>query len=547
MTSRYHIHTTIIFFIFCTLYILLIANLYVIQIKKHDFYKNLARQQYHVSITKSPPRAPILDRTGKQLAMNKDSVSAFILPAQITNPETLEPFLQQYFPRALNRLHMNRTKNFMYIKRKLTEEQQQLLVNHNISDIKLLHEPSRFYSIPSASSLVGLTDIDNNGLFGIELQYNGLLGGKPTTYWLERDARSGYFYFKKKTTVTGHDATAVQLTIDSNLQFFAADELNTTMQQFAAQEGAVIIMNPDNGDILALASIPHINPNNTKELNLSATKNKAISDAYELGSVFKVFSALACLEEGVVTPDELIDCKNKKTAFIDGRKINTWRAQGIIPFTDIVSLSNNIGMAIVAKRLDKKLYDHYIRMGFGSKTGIIFPGENKGIVNPPSNWSKQSIISLSYGYEVSTTLLQLATAFCMIANNGYKIQPKLVISQEDKKNKQAPLYAETSIQAIKNILEQTTLRGTSRHARIKGYNVMSKTGTANMLIDGSYDTKKNIYTCGGIIEKNNYQRVIVVFIKQAEKKGLYAATVATPLFERIATRMLIHDRIIPSA
>ncbi len=135
----------------------------------------------------------------------------------------------------------------------------------------------------------------------------------------------------------------------------------------------------------------------------------------------------------------------------------------------------------------------------------------------------------------------------MIANNGYKVEPKLVISQQDKNNKQAPLYAETSIQAIKNILEQTTLQGTSKRAAIKGYKVMSKTGTANMLIDGSYDTKKNIYTCGGIIEKNNYQRVIVVFIKQAEKKGLYAATVATPLFERIATRMLIHDRIIPSA
>jgi len=546
MTNRYYIHTTIIFFLFFILYILLIGNLYLIQIKRHDFYKNLARQQYHVSITTPPPRAPILDRTGKQLAMNKDSVAAFLLPTQIANPERLEPFLQQYFPQAFVRLHAQRTKNFMYIKRRLTQEQQQLLEKHNITDIKLLHEPSRFYSIPTASSLIGLTDIDNNGLFGIEFQYNDLLRGKPTTYWLERDARSGYFYFKKKKTVSGHEATAIQLTIDGNLQFFAADELNTTMQQFAAQEGAVIIMNPANGDILAMASIPHIDPNNTKELNISATKNKAITDAYELGSVFKVFAALACLEAGVVIPNELIDCKNKKTVLLDGRTVNTWRAHGVIPFTDVVALSNNIGMAIVAKRLGERLYDHYIRMGFGSKTGIVFPGENKGIVNPPHNWSKQSIISLSYGYEISTTLLQLATAFGMIANNGYKIKPRLVLSQPVSKDNQ-PLYAETSIDAIKNILEQTTLRGTTKRAGIKGYKVMSKTGTANMLVNGLYDTKKNIYTCGGIIEKNNYQRVIVVFIKQVEKKGLYAAAVTTPLFERIATRMLIHDRIIQSA
>ena len=544
MTSRYHIHTTIIFFIFCTLYAFIVGNLYVIQIKKHDFYKNLAKQQYHVSITKSPPRAPILDRTGKHLAMNKDSVSAFILPTQITSPETLEPFLQKYFPLALKRLHNNRTKNFMYIKRKLIEEQQQLITKHNIADIKLLHEPSRFYTIPSASSLIGLTDIDNHGLFGIELQYNAVLGGKSTTYWLERDARSGYFYFKKKTTITGHDATAVQLTIDSNLQFFAHDELKATMQQFAAREGAVIIMNPDNGNILAMASIPHIDPNNTKKLNLADTKNKVITDAYEFGSIIKVFAALASLQEGVVSPDELVDCKSQKTAYIDGRQVNTWRANGIIPFTDVVALSNNIGMATVAKRLGEKLYDHYIRMGFGAKTGITFPGENKGIVNPPYNWSKQSIISLSYGYEISTTLLQLAIAFCMIANNGYKVQPQLVLHERDKKNRQPPLYSESSIQAIKKILEQTTLHGTTKHTQIKGYKVMSKTGTANMLIDGTYDPKKNIYNCGGIIEKDNYQRVIVVFIKQAEKKGLYAATVAAPLFERIATRMLIHDRIL---
>ncbi|MGB8366873.1 MAG: hypothetical protein WCD44_00790, partial [Candidatus Babeliales bacterium] len=228
MTSKYHIHTTIIFFIFCLFYILIIGNLYLIQIKRHDFYQNLAKQQYHVSFTKSPPRAPIFDRTGKQLAMTKDSVAAFILPTQLTSPDTLEPFLQQYFPQAFTRLQTNKTKNFMYIKRRISPEEQELFSQRDVPDIKLLNEPSRFYPIPSASSLIGLTNIDNNGLFGIELQYNTQLGGKPTTYWLERDARSGYFYFKKKTTVDGHNASAIHLTIDSDLQFFTTDELSTT-------------------------------------------------------------------------------------------------------------------------------------------------------------------------------------------------------------------------------------------------------------------------------------------------------------------------------
>ena len=143
----------------------------------------------------------------------------------------------------------------------------------------------------------------------------------------------------------------------------------------------------------------------------------------------KVCAALAALEEGVVTPDELIDCKNSLTTHIDGRIINTVQAHGIIPFTDVIAFSNNIGIAIVAKRLE---YKHCMiitnKLGFGSKTGIKFPGENTGFVNPPENWSKQSIISLSYGYEVSATLLQLACAFCMIAT-GYKVTPTLIVNQ----------------------------------------------------------------------------------------------------------------------
>jgi len=322
----------------------------------------------------------------------------------------------------------------------------------------------------------------------------------------------------------------------------------------------------------------------------------------------KVCAALAALEEGVVTPQELIDCKNTLTTQVDGRTINTVQAHGIIPFTDVIALSNNIGIAIVAKRLGTTLYDHYKRLGFGTKTGIEFPGENSGFVNPVDKWSKQSIISLSYGYEVSATILQLACAFCTIAT-GYKVKPTLILGlnpsihpfhehsgraeggqntlssnnpsldaiksipvAEESKNKllyspnnnkdltplalSVPagdvskgtnvkkLYSDESRTIIKEILEKTTLYGTARRARMKGYRVMSKTGTANMLIDGKYDPEKNLYSCAGIIEKDDYQRVIVTFVKQANKKNIYASTVAVPLFESVAERMLIHDTII---
>ena len=565
MTGRCKLRITIVFFVFCSLYSIIAINLYVIQIKQHNFYSQLATQQYNVTITKKPPRAPILDRSGKYLALNKERISAFILPKHVVSKETLEPFLQTHFPNALDRFHKNPGKQFMYIKRKLTDEQIQHIKNADLFDIKLLTEPSRFYPISAAASLIGLTDIDNNGLFGMELHYNTLLAGSPTTYTLQKDARSGHFYFEKETKVAGQEGKSIQLTIDSDLQFLAHEELQTTLEKFNAKEGAIIIMDPKTGEIFTMVTYPHFDPHHTQNLDLKLTKNTIVTDTYELGSVFKVFSALAALEEGVVVADEPIDCKNKKTAYIDGRRINTVIPHGIIPFIDVVALSNNIGIAIVAKRLHEKLYDHYLRMGFGKKTGITFLGEQSGFINHPSNWSKQSIISLSYGYEISATIMQLARAFCMIANNGYLITPTLIldtvsvyssispevtrsvhpeVTRRIEENEKKQLYSQESIDTIKNILEQTTRRGTSKRAAIKGYRIMSKTGTAIMLVDGQYTRGKNLFTCAGIVEKDDYQRVVVVFVKEVEQKNLYAATVAAPLFERVTERMLIHERVM---
>jgi cell division protein FtsI (penicillin-binding protein 3) len=260
----------------------------------------------------------------------------------------------------------------------------------------------------------------------------------------------------------------------------------------------------------------------------------------------KVFAALAALEEGVITPDEIIDCKNAKTAYVEGRKVNTVHENGAIPFWQVIAESNNIGTAAVTLRLGTKLYDHYKRLGFTETTGIGFPGEQPGFVNHPDNWSKQSILSLSYGYEVAITPLQLAQAFSIIAHNGFMIHPRLILEPEpiQKKSEETRLYSEQSISAIKDILEKTTLKGTCRRARIKGYRVMCKTGTANIITNGTYNTNINRFTCSGIIEKDGYQRVIVAYIKAPCKKGLYAATVATPLFEHVAEKILINDKIL---
>lgn len=534
--------SSIIFLLFCLLYGCIVLNLFFIQIRYHAFYKNLGHKQYNVTVTQAPPRASIYDRSGvTALALNKDTVSAFILPKNLESLQTLKPFLAKHFPQAVERLKNHKNSHFMYIKRRLSDYDIKLITEANIPDIKFLNEPSRFYPIESAAQVIGVTDIDNNGLFGIEMQYNALLAGTPTTYTLERDARSGNFYFQKETKIQGKSGQPVVLTIDHNLQFLITEELKATIDQHHAKEGAALIMDPSSGDIYAMTNLPSFNPNDIEALqNQELTKNKIITEVYELGSVIKVCAALSAIEAGVVTPDELIDCENKITTYFDGRRINTVRQSvaGVIPFKEVVARSNNIGTAKVAKRLGAKIYDYYLKLGFSNKTGIGFPGEQKGFLNNPNNWSKQSIISLSYGYEISASLLQLARAFSIIANDGYSAAPRLVLTPATEMPQKKQLFKKESTDIIKEILIK------NKAEENLPYRLMYKTGTANILVNGIYDPNRNIFTCAGIIEKGAYKRVIVVFIREVPKHDVYAATVAAPLLERIAKKLAIHDQIL---
>lgn len=538
MTHHYKLRTSFVFFIFSLIYLLIIFNLYSIQIKQQNFFTELGSKQYFVTVTTMPPRAQMYDRAERNLALNKDSLAAFILPKTIKNKAELITFLEKNFPQSISRLSTT-SSNFMYLKRRLSEEDIQCIQESGLEDIHLLKEPSRYYPLEYAGPITGITDIDNNGVCGVELLYNNRLAGTASTHKLERDARSGQFYFTKETTVEGHAGQPITLTIDSDLQFLAYEELRNTIEKYQAKEGAVLIMNPENGELLAMAQYPNFNPNSSVT-DVEATKNKIIADVYEPGSVMKIFLTLAALEEKVVTPDELIDCENTKVGMVNGVRFSTVYPAGVIPFREVIEKSNNIGVAKVALRLGRTLYDHYTRLGFGKKTTLSWPAEQAGFVNQPAHWSRSSLIVLSFGYEVTTSLLQLARALTVLANNGHLVEPKLLLHEQTKKS-EAPLYSPTTIATTKAILENTVL---SDHAQKNGYKIIGKTGTANLVNNGKYTPDHNIYTFSGIIEKDNYKRIIITFIKDSPLKKIYAATVAAPLFERVAEKVLIHDQIV---
>lgn len=544
LTNQHKVKIILIFIGLLACYGLMLFKLYLIQIKQTGFFTTMGNQQYSVRITATPERAIIYDRTGQQiLAGNKDSLSAFIVPNNLKHPDVIRIFLKKHFPQAWERLKIQHDRPFMYIKRQLTKEQQELIQSANLADIQFIKEPSRFYPVESTGPITGITDIDNQGIMGIELFCNELLAGTKSSYLLEQDARSSHFYFAKETETQGVSGTPINLTIDSTLQFLAYEELKKTIAEFNSSEGAVIIMDPDTGDILAMASYPDFDPNHTEQLDFSATKNKILTEAYELGSVMKTFFACAALAENIVTPDSIIDCENTKTIILGGMRVNTWKAHDMLSFSEVIEYSNNIGTAKIALQVGTKLYDHYKKWGFGEKTGITFPGEQRGIITHPSTWSKQSLASLSYGYEVRATILQLARAFCIIANDGLTIKPRLLLSEPIQKG-DVPVYPAHTMEQLQEILTKTITEGTAHKAAIKGYTVLGKTGTANLLVNGIYQPDKNIFTFAMIVKKGSYKRVIITFIKEAKRKNIYASTVAAPLAEHIAEKMLIHDRIL---
>lgn len=536
--SRYFI----VFILFIFLYFIALLNLYIIQIKQSHFFSSLAQHQHKVIITKKPIRGLIYDRTrAKPLALNKDSFSAFITPISLHQPEETKAFLNKHFPEIYKKIIKSNNKSFMYIKRRLSPQELNLIQNSNIEDIKLLKEKTRFYPIKSLGSIIGITNIDNNGSFGLEKQYEKLLSGTSSTYTLEKDARFGHFYFKKQMDIKGKIPKPIYLTIDSDLQFLVYEELKEAKKAHKAKETAALILDPTTGDILAMANYPTFNPNKTKDLNITFTKNTVACNAYEVGSVIKVFLALAALEEDIANPDTIIDCENTRFTKINKTKVKTWKAHDKLTLSEVIQYSNNIGTAKIALELKEKLYNHYKKLGFGQKINI-FLGENSGFITPPSLWSKASPISLSFGYEISSTLLQIAQAFTVISNNGKLTKPRIDLNSPITTSYQ--LYQTKTIENIRKILQKTITSGTAKRANISGYTVMGKTGTANLLENGKYNPSKNIYTFAGIIEKDNYKRIIITFVKEVEKKNTYASRVAAPLFEKIANKLIIHDKII---
>lgn len=550
MLARDHkIRVFIVFSVFLILFVIIAIRLFLLQIRQKNFFTVMAKQQYELDITINPPRAIIYDRSGNTpLAFNHEVPSAFLLPQQFNDENKIKKFLKKNYPEVLKRINENDDRHFLWLDRKVSPERYLSLMRTGLQDIQFIPEFQRFYPAHASAQLVGFTNIDNAGTAGLELIFSQQLAGKPATIKLEKDARSGSFYFGKNIEKKGKRGSSITLTIDNTLQAIAFDKLTHTINGLQAKGGSVIIIDPNTGQIHAMTNYPTFDPNQKSVPTLEAMKNGISSECYELGSVMKACCALAALEDKVVQLDEIIDCEGRY-AYLDGLKIENptitllnYLAEhnNKITFHDVVRHSSNVGIAKVAKRLGPRLYTHLRRLGFGSKTNIEFPGERSGFVNPPENWSRPSLYVMSFGYEIMATLLQLAHAFCIIANGGYEVQPTLLKTENSEQPRLGKkLYSDRALDQLKIILEHVC----QKHQK-PGFRIMGKTGTARCVENGHYSNKLHNYTLAGIIEgPNNYRRVVVTFVKEPQKAGLWASETALPLFSDVAEHMLVLEKL----
>jgi cell division protein FtsI (penicillin-binding protein 3) len=481
--------------------------------------------------------------------MSIDVDSVFAVPSEVHDQETTAVILGRVLDMApqeiVARLQSNR--NFAFIKRKIDEETANRVRELNLRGIYFRKEPKRFYPKRElAAQVLGYVGMDDEGLGGLERQFDDDLRGIPGQELISIDARRKWFSRVEKPPDPGQNLV---LTIDQTIQYIAEKELDQGMADTKAIAGTVVVENPRTGEILALVNRPTFNPNVFNSVPTEALKNRAVSDIYEPGSVFKIVTYSAAIDQHVVTPDDKVDCQHGSIN-VFGMQIHDHESLGVITIAEALAHSSDVAAIKVGMKLgDQRLY-HYIHdYGFGQQTGIELPGETRGMAKPVNRWSKVSIGAISMGQEIGVTPLQTISLVSTIANDGVYTPPRIVAGELPPDSKALPVVfhpaqqhrvvsAMTAVQ-MKKMMEGVVLFGTARRAILEGYTIAGKTGTAQKVEPGTgaYSKTKYVASFIGFTPVNTPAITIAVILDSPV--GLHqGGQVCAPVFKRIAQQVL---------
>src|SRR5436190_5097854 len=540
---------------------IVLARLAQVQLVQHDTYVAKAQRQQERTLSLEPVRGAILDVKGRVLAESVAAVSVYADPQAITDVHAAANALARVkgIDLSAGEIEEKLSSNsaFAWIARQAPVETGEAIRNLHLPGIFLLDAHRRTYPRGTlAANVVGYVGLDGEGLAGVEHSFDAQMRGRAGRVTLLRDARRGMYLVGGEGPNRPVDGNDVVLTIDSVVQYITEHALAAAVTKWHAAGGTALVMDPSDGSILAMASVPTFDPNRFGDAPAVAWRNRAVQDMYEPGSTFKIVTASAGLEEGLVTPSQIVDCGNGAIQ-VGNIEIHESAGEkyGPMSFEEVMMHSSNVGTIRVGLSLgDDRFYSYIRRFGFGERTGIPLPGETPGKLRRTAQWSQVSAASISIGQEVGVTPLQIVDAFTTVANGGVRVPPSIVDRVVDARGgtvyqRPAPsrsrVISERTSAVLNEILKAVVARGTGQHAALEEHVVAGKTGTAQKAIKGGYSPDRYVASFGGYVPADR-PRVAILVVVDEPKGSEYGGTVAAPAFKEIAEAVLHYLDVPPS-
>jgi cell division protein FtsI (penicillin-binding protein 3) len=541
-----------VFGVFALLYAALALRVVYLHVIRGPELAQRAERQHEKSITVEAERGTIFDRNGRVLATDLTVPSLYAAPRLIDNPRSIARELATVLrvdAKALAR-RLAEDRGFIWLERRVDPSVARAVEELGAEGVRVMPEPARMYPRKTLlSHVLGFAGTDHIGLEGVERFYDRELRGEKGRLIYERDGAGKRLFPKGLEYVAPSRGRDLVLTIDEVIQYISERELDAALAETGAESGTVIVMDPWDGGVLALAIRPVFNPNEPNFSRPDSWRNRAITDTFEPGSTFKIVTAAAALDAGVVRPDEIIDCEQGRWP-IPGGALHDHDPLGRVTFSEVIAKSSNIGTAKVAQRLGpERLRRAITTFGFGQKTGIDLGGEVAGRVPPLERWSKRSAVTIAIGQEIAVTTIQMTAAYAAVANGGRLVTPHVVAEVRGADGRQLPraaavpgvrVMSEATAKRLARLLEEVVGgRGTGGLAAIDGVRVAGKTGTAQQIDPetGRYSADRETASFIGFVPSNRPALVIAVVLDNPKGRG-WGGQTAAPVFSRVAQASL---------